>query len=146
MHLFPGAAGLDEGHQLALVIGRAASGDHRVAGLDFLDRGREGVAFPQFDRVDWLDVVVTIKQHMRRPHRALMMRDHHRVAGRVANAGIEADQLEFRDQPFRRLAAVGGIGRIGGDRLDSQQAEQALQALVEILVETVEDGGNCGHC
>ena len=26
-----------------------------------------------------------------------------------------------------------------------EQAEQAFEALVEILVETVEDGGNCGH-
>lgn len=146
MHLFPGAASLDEGHQLALVVGRPPTDDHLVVRPDLLDSRRERIAFPQFDRVDRLNVIMAVKQHMRRTGRAVMVRNHHRVAGRVANAGVEADQLEFGHQPFRRLAAVGGIGWIGGDGLDPEQAEQALEALVEILVETVEDGETADIC
>ena len=145
MHLLPGAACLDEGHQLSLVVGRAAARDHLAAGLDLLDRRRERIGFPELDRIDRLHVIVTVKQHMRRAGRSVMMRHHHRMSGRIAHAGVEADQLELGDQPFGTLAAVGGIGGIGGDRLDAEQAEKPLQAPVEILVETVEDGGDSGH-
>ena len=74
-----------------------------------------------------------------------MVGDDHRMAGRVAQAGVEADRLQVVDQPFAGLAALGCIGRVGRDRPDAQQREQALEAGVEILVEAVEDRGETGH-
>ena len=142
----PGATGLDEEHQLPLVVRGAPAGDDLAARLDLLDLWRKGVGFPEVDRVDRLHVIVAVEQHMRAVWRwPGMMRHDHRVSGRRAHAGVEADRLQVVDQPFRGLPAFGGIGGVGGNGLDAQQREQALQALVEIVVDTVENRGKHGH-
>ena len=136
MHLLPGAAGLDEGHQLALVVGRAAAGDHLVARSDLLDRRRERIVFPQLDRIDRLHVVMAIEQHMRRAGGPVD--DGATTIGWPGVSRTLASKpisFEIRDQPFGRLAAVGGIGRIGGDRLDPQQRRTGVRG----------SGRNCGR-
>jgi hypothetical protein len=140
--LLVGAASLDEEHQLAFVVRGAAAGNDLAAAADVLQRGGEGVALPKVERIDGLDVVMAVEKHMRRiRRRSVMMGDDHRVAGRGAHAGVEADRSQVRDQPFGGAAAFSGVGRVGGDRLDAEQAEQAFNALVEVLVEAVKDGG-----
>ena len=117
----------------------------RPAPMSF-SAGSNGSLSHKFERIDRLHVVMAVEKHMRRIRcRAVMMGDDHRVAGRVADAGVEADRLQIGDQPFGGAAAFGGVGRIGRDRLDAEQAEQALHALVEVLVETVKDGGERQH-
>ena len=67
-----------------------------------------------------------------------MMADDHRMAGRVADAGFEADRFQIGGQPFGCPAAFGFEGGIGRDGLDLQEIEQPLQAFVEIIVERIQ--------
>ena len=73
------------------------------------------------------------------------MRHDHRMAGRVAHPGLEADFAEFGDQPFGGPPALGSEGRIRRDRAQPQQFEQPLEAPVEIGVEMIEDRAERGH-
>jgi hypothetical protein len=66
LHRDPGAAGLDEGHELALVVRRAPPADH-AALRPVLERGVEGVAVPERQRVHRLHVVMPVEQEMRPP-------------------------------------------------------------------------------
>ena len=69
---------------------------------------------------------MAIKQIMWRIRRgAGMMGDDHRMAGRVAQAGIKAEPAQFVDKPLTGAAAVRRIGRIGGNGGNAQQPEQA---------------------
>ncbi len=64
-----------------------------------------------------------------------MMGDDHRMAGRVAHRGIEAERAAAPPTSHSaRLAAIGLVGGIGGDRLDAHEFEQALEAGIEVLV------------
>ena len=63
----PGAAGLDEDHDLALVVRGAARPDGLGAVGAGLDEGRERVVVPQLERIDRLDVVVAVEQRRRPP-------------------------------------------------------------------------------
>ena len=146
MHLLLGAAGLDEGISCPLSSDEPRPVMTLRPGSISLTAGSNGIVVPELERVDRLHVVMAVEQHMRAVgRRPVVMGDDHRMAGRVAHAGIEADRLQIRDQPFGGLAAVGRIGGIGRDRRDAQQLEQPLEACVEIAVEAVEDGGECGH-
>jgi hypothetical protein len=59
----PGAAGLDEGHPLALVV-RGAAGDDGFPGTRVLGKTRrEGRRGPLLQRIRRLHVVVAVKQH-----------------------------------------------------------------------------------
>ena len=58
--LVPGAAGLDKGHQLALIIGRPATADYPTV-LSVLQLGVKRVAVPKFHWINRLHVVMTIK-------------------------------------------------------------------------------------
>ncbi len=65
--LLPGTAGLDEGHQLALVVlGAARDDDLSPVGV-IGDDGFEGRAVPEIERIDRLHIVVTVEQHVRSP-------------------------------------------------------------------------------
>ena len=70
----------------------------------------------------------------------------HRMAGRVAQAGVEADRAQILDQPLAGAPAVRSIGGIGRDRGNAQQREEPLEAGVEIGVEVVENSGKWRHC
>ncbi len=63
---FPGAAGLEEGHQLALVVGGAAGADDGAFGR-VLDRGVEGRAVPERQRIDGLHVIVAVEEEVAAP-------------------------------------------------------------------------------
>ena len=64
----PGPAGLDEGHQLSLVVGGAA-GDDPLRAVDRFDARLERRRLPLGQRVDRLDVVVTVEEDMRSARR-----------------------------------------------------------------------------
>ena len=142
----PGPAGLDESHQLALVVGGAAAGDRLAARGNFLDCRLEWRINPEIERIDRLHVVMAVKQIMRGIRRgAGMMGNDHGMAGGVAQAGVEAERCEFIDKPLTGAAALGRIGRVGRDRLDAQKTEQALEAVIEIGVGGGKGGGQVCH-
>lgn len=130
----PGAARLDEGQELALVVGGAAGNDVGLAiGLRHELR-LERVGVPQTTRIDGLDVVMAVEQHMRPLPRAVVA-DHHRVARGRTHRGVKAEFAEFFLQPFGGALAVRGMRRIGRDRWNTDQVEQARKACVDIGVD-----------
>ena len=76
---------------------------------------------------------MTVEQVMRRVGRgALVVGNHHRMPGGVAQARVEAERGQLIDEPLAGAAAFRRVSRICGDRLDAQEPEQALKALIEI--------------
>ncbi len=134
----PGAHRLDEGHELALVVGRAAGADHR-AGLGLFQLRFEGGAVPQLQRVDRLDVIMAVEQQVRRAFAP--MGDHHRMAGGRAFGGVEPDCLEVVHQPVGGGVAIALVGGVGRDRGDAQERQEALQRGFLVGVEAGENGG-----
>lgn len=131
-------AGFHEGHQLALVVCRAASGNHLSASADILDGGFERIVFPKLERIDRLYVIMAVEKHMRRVLGGrIVMRHDHGVAGGIAHGGRKAERRKRSDQPFRRLAAfrlVAGSVEIDGMRTSSNsrsRLEVRLSSAVE---------------
>ncbi len=140
-------ARLDEGHQLPLVIRRSTARNHLSTLTDIFQLGIEGIVLPQIDRIDRLDVVVAVKQHMRRVGGcAIMMRDHHGVTGGITDRRVETDARQIAHQPLGGLAAFRLIGWIGGDGLDADEFKKSLKAGGKIVVNRRENGGNICHC
>jgi len=141
VNLLVGAAGLEEGQQLSLVVRCAPARDDLAAAFELLDRWFEGVVFPEIERIDRLDVVMAVEKGMRGVWcGAGVVGDDHRVAGGVANGRLEAEFAQFLDQPFGSLAAFRLEGRIGRYRLDSDEIEKPVEALGKRLVGVVEYG------
>ena len=139
-HRFPGAAGLDEGHQLALVVLGAARDDDLAAVGVVGDGGLERRAMPEIERIDRLHVVVAVEQHMRPPFAAAVgLGDDGGMTGGRPDLGGKAERRDVGGEMIGRRLAVAGKGGIGRDRLDPQQRKQPLQAVVEIGVDAVED-------
>ena len=135
---FPGPARLDKGHQLALVIGRAPRVQFARAIGKRDEGGIERVRGPQFQRVDRLDVVVTIEQD-RGAGAFAVMAQHDRMAPGVADRGIKADRLEVGHMPFGAGAGFSSEGRVGGDGFQPDCLEQAVQHVVKIGVDMGKD-------
>ena len=130
-----GAAGLEEGHQLAFVVAGAARDDpltaRPVGEARFERRGG-----PQGQRIGRLDVVMAVEQHARRVAGLRLGRaDDHRPAGGVLAGGLEAEFGEFPRQPVGGARAIGKMGRNGRDRGDRQQGEQAVERLALVGVD-----------
>ena len=53
--------------------------------------------------------------------------------------GGKTERRDVLGEMIGRCLAVGGKGRLGGDRLDPQQREQPLEAVVEIGIDAVEN-------
>ena len=145
----PGPHRLDKGHELAFVIcGAAAIKTHDaiLAGAFLrLERRRH----PFIQRIGRLHVIVAVEQEMRDLARCTLgfeMRHHHRVAGRVAQRGGEAESREIGNDALGRPPAILLIGRIRRNRGNAHQIEQAVEALVERLVRLSEDSVDVGHC
>ena len=138
----PGPAGLDEGHQLALVVLGAARDDD-LSSVSMVGHGRfEWRTVPEIERVDRLHIVVTVEQHVRpsiaRPV-AVGFGDDRGVARRRPDFGCEAERGDIPGEVIGGRLAIAREGGIGGDRLDPQQAEQPLQTVVEIGIDAIED-------
>ena len=140
-----GAAGLDEGHQLSLVVGRPAR-HQDLAVRPVLELGLERSALPEVERVGGLHVVMAVEQDARaaiprvfRRLRSAMGHDHG-LSRRVAARGVEAKPAQVIDQPVGGAHAVVGIGGVGRDGRDAQQVEQPRHAGVEVFVDGGENG------
>ena len=134
----PGAARLEKGHDLAFVVGGAASDDD-LARLRILgEPRREGRGGPFFQRVWRLHVVMAIEQDVARRSRAPPMADDHRLATRRLDARLKADVAQVLGAPFRRLDARGVIGWIGGDARDAQELEQPIERSLAPGCEVIE--------
>ncbi len=123
--LEPGAAGLDEGHELALVVGGAAGDDHWAITRILGETRREGRSAPGLQRVRRLHVVMAVEEDARARARARMapMADDHRLARGRAHACLEADLAQRGRAPFGRGKAIGGKGGVGGDAGNGKQFE-----------------------
>ena len=138
----PGARGLEEGHELAFVVLRAARDDHLAVALVGGDARLERRRLPQLQRIGRLHVVVAVEQHVRRAlWRALVVADHHGVPRRRHHLGIEADVLELARAPIGRLAALRLVFGIGGDAGNADQLEQPLERLLLRGIEFLQDLG-----
>ena len=143
--LMKGAAGLDKGHQLALIIGRTAP-DNLLAGGQVCQRRLEGGRGPQFQRVCGLHVIMAIKEHMR--HVAplgLGMGEHHGPARRRAHGGGEADAIQLIHQPLRRFVTFARIGRVGRYGGNTHQLEQTCQRIGLIGINSGQNMINLRH-
>src|SRR5690606_1131299 len=117
MHVLPVTAGLDEEHELALVIRGSPGTDDLAPIRQGLAPGLEWIAVREFERIDGLHVVMSVKKNVRRIRRGTrMMRHHHRMACRIANFGGESDLAELPGKPLCRTPAICGKGGVGGDR------------------------------
>src|SRR6202007_2673718 len=91
-----GAAGLDEGHHLALVVAGAARHDDLAAVGRGANPRRKRRLLPQIERIDRLHVVVAVEQDawaLAVPTGALMttLGDHDRMPLRRAHARVKAN-------------------------------------------------------
>ena len=138
----PGAAGLDKGHQLALVVGGAPAADHGAV-RRVLDSRVEGRAVPQLQRIDGLHVVMAVEQQAAALARR-RARHHHRMAGRVHHRRVESEVRQFVPKPVRGRAHVRREGGIGRDRGDAQEGPEPFdrpgQPRVQPLQHLVQPG------
>ena len=88
-HRLPRAAGLDERHHLAFVVAGAARNDRLAPVRERGDPRLEGRRLPEVERIDRLDVVVTIEQHAAAmpAHRRALGEDDGMAIGRVDLGG-----------------------------------------------------------
>ena len=139
-HLLPGAAGLDEGHQLSLVVLGAARNDDLAAIGVIGDDRLERRTVPEVQRIDRLHIVMPVKQNMRPVARvAIRFRNDRGMPCRRPHLGLEAKRRDVPGKMIGGRLAVVGKGRIGRDRLDPQQRKQPFEAVVEIGVDMIED-------
>ena len=140
---FPGPAGFDEGHQLALVVlGAARDDDLSSVGMGG-DFRLEWRTMPEIERVDRLHVVMAVEQHVR-PGAvafavAFALGDDGGMTGRRPDLGRKAERRDIAGKMIGSRLAISGKGRIGRDRLDPQQGKQPLEGMIEIGIDAVED-------
>jgi hypothetical protein len=137
----PGAGCLDEGHQLAFVVGRPAGDDDRAVAW-ILDQTRiERRRAPFLQRVGRLDVVMAVEQHvparLGRGRRAPMP-NHHRLAQSRLDPRLEADLAQGAGASFSRGNAGLVKSGIGRDARNGEQAEQPLEGRRLFACEPVE--------
>src|SRR3984957_5850778 len=97
---------------------------------------------PEIERIDRLNIVVTVEQYMRPPvifSPAVDSGDDRRVTGRRPDVGGETECCDIPGPLIGGPPAVSGKGRIGRDRLDPQQGKQPLEAVIEIGIDAIED-------
>jgi hypothetical protein len=133
----PGAAGLDEGHELALVVGGAATADDGAC-CGLLHLGDEGGAVPKGQRINGLHVVVAVEEEVA-PALAALAHDHWAARGGVG-VGSESHVAQVLDQPVGRRLAVLGVDAVGGDGGDAQEGEQPLDGVGHVRVDAGQDG------
>ena len=122
-----GAAGLEKGHELALVVAGASRHDLLAvrAGLELRLERRVP---PEVQRIDRLHVIMAVEQNVRRlAARGLDAPDNHRAASGRMFGGLEAKAAELPDQPVGGPLAIGKMRWNGGDRRDREKSEQTLE-------------------
>ena len=112
----PGAACLDECHDLAFVVGGAARNDHHSVTRVLNKTRREGGSIPFLQWVGGLHIVMAVEQHM--PPRFAFpfgapMPDDHRLAKSWLDARVEADLTQRGGAPFSRSKATVMMGGVG---------------------------------
>ena len=126
-HRLPGAAGLDEGHQLALVVGGAAAADRLAAvgaGLDRRARTDRGPRAPAGRPA------ARRSGRRRAPRCPGADRSCPTTIGwPVVSRTAASKPIEARSAACHSAQArvVGGVGRVGRDRLDPQHVRTAAR-------------------
>ncbi len=139
----PGAQRLQPQHHLPLVVHRAAGDDARAERMVHEAR-LEGRAGPEVQRLRGLHVVVAVVEQVRgapaRPlGRSWMVREHDRVARRLAGFSLEAHARELAAQPFGGPAAIPGVRGLRAHARDAEPLEPAGHRAVGIRGEVIED-------
>ena len=139
VHRLPGAQGLDDAHELALIVDCAAGDDTRA--VRTLDQHRvERRPAPRLDRVRGLDIVVAVVEQMRRTGRGqpVVCHDHGHAAGRP-QAGVHAEAGQLIGEPARAGQRVAGMRGVDPDAGETQQLLQSHDAVREAGVDPAED-------
>lgn len=122
----PGARRLEKGHQLTLVVLRAARDDNFAVAFLIRNARLKRRRLPQVQRIGRLHIVVAVEQHVRhvlRPDLSVM-RDDHRVAGGFHDLRLgKTNCLQFALAPFGSGLAVRLEGWIGRDAGNPQEIE-----------------------
>ena len=139
----------DKGHQLALVVSRAASIHAFNTILVGLANGFEGWRRPELQWISRLHVIVAIEQGMRCFRRGVWWRvvcDNNRAARRFAHRGIAAQGFEFSANPVRGFDDMRFVGGVSRERGNAQKVEQPFDVGIEMSVGVSQDGGDgVGH-
>ncbi len=131
--------GLEVHEDLALVVRGAARVDLAVA-----DGGLEGRRFPQLERIDGLNVVVSVEEHRRRAGRAEPLAVDDGIAGRLFEPRRrQTDATELVARPLGAAANVGSVLRQGADAGDGQVFLQLVEIAVAVRVDEIDDGMHC---
>ena len=109
-----GAARLDKGHHLALVVTGSTRDDH-LAAVRSRDEARcKRRCLPQFERIDRLNVIVAVEQKARLAAAGTAGLAHHdRISIRRSDAGLETNTGEILRNVLCRIQALCLVGRIG---------------------------------
>src|ERR1700761_2314602 len=125
--LLEGAASLDKGHELALVVA-CAPGDDLLAVRPGLDPRLKRRIPPEIEWIDRLHVIMAVEQDMRRlAARGLDTNDDHRAAGGRSLRRLEPKIAEFFDQPVRSPLTIGIVRRNRGNGGDRQKREEPVE-------------------
>ena len=106
----PGPAGLEEGHHLAFVVAGAARDDDLAAVRQRGEPRLEGRRLPQVERIDRLDVVMAVEQHMRLA-RLGAWPEHDGVPGGRPQPRVETERASSAASHSAARAALRRIGR-----------------------------------
>ena len=140
--LAEGANGLDERHELALVV----AGPARHDPLAVADLRLERIARPERQRVDRLHVVMAVEQDVRGiAMRSLSVTDDDRPARGRPDGGVEAELGQLRREPVGGAPALLRIGGVGRDRRDREEFEQAVERTLSVAVNLAENGVDRCH-
>ena len=141
LDVVPGAQRLEPGHDLALVVDRAAR-DQPLAALGRYHGRLERRGEPQLERLDRLHVVMAVVEDVRAgvAARPRVVADDHRLARGLAQRRLEADRAQALDEPLGGAPGIGVARGIGADAGDPQQLLPALDRRRAVGVEAGEDG------
>src|SRR5690606_8938423 len=130
---FISAAVLNKGYQLTLVIGSPTSGQKFATVSDVLYCWFKRIILPKLLRVYRLNIIMSVKQHMRRVGSwAFMMCNNQWMPRRLTKTRIKANRFESLDKPFSPFAATVFICWVCGNGFDTQKNKKMIKALIKI--------------
>ena len=144
----PRAERLDERQELTLVVATRRGRRIRRPCSASTSVGLERRASRHsVERLGRLHVVVAVVEQRRRPVAVGgMVTDDHRLSGRVADGGVEADLGELPGGPLGAAPRVGVVRRVGADARDAQEILETSEGVIRVFVDPAQNGGEgVGH-
>ena len=131
MHRLPGAERFEEGHHLPLIVHRPARDDALAMGAVH-DSGLEGRAFPEFQRLRRLHVVMAVIEKVRRVGAfGFAMGQENGMPRRRVKLSREAQRPELVPEPGASACHL-AVSRIGRNRWDAQELDIPRNSRAEV--------------